>query len=179
MTDVPTSRVVVDKTGARVEIVPYVSSHFDGVVEMYRDFPNEHRSHGLPPVLEDELLAWLESLEADGRTFVALLDDEVVGHAAFTPLTATEPDFVVFVDPAYQNRGIGTALVYHVVRNVAAEGFDGAVSYVDRDNDSARHVYEKIGFEEIECDSLVVKMRLDLSEPTPEDEDDLDGLYDE
>lgn len=178
MTDVPASRVIVDEEGERVEIVPYFPSHLDRVVRMYGDYPTEHRSHGLPPVLEDELEAWIASLAKEGRSFVALLAGNVVGHAAYAPVTAVTPDFVVFVDPEYQDRGIGTALVYHVVRNIAAAGFQGAVSYVDRDNDSAVHVYEKIGFEDVEHDSLVVKMRLDLSESAPNGDGNLDELYD-
>ena len=176
MTDTPARRDLVDKRGDRVSIVPYDERHYDRVVEMYREYPTEHRSHGLPPVLEDELHEWLAELEARGRTFVGLLDDEVVGHAAYTPLDAPRPDFVVFVDPDYQGRGIGTELVDHVVQNIAAEGFDGAVSFVDRDNESAIHVYEKIGFEDVERDRLVVRMRLDLTEPESGDGHDF-GEY--
>lgn len=178
MTDVPRSRVLVDKEGERVEIVPCLPSHEDQVVRMYRNYPTEHRSHGLPPVLSDRLEAWLASLRDKGQMFVALLEDEVVGHAAYTPTTAEYPDFVVFVDPEYQNRGVGTALAYHVVQHIAAMGFEGAVSYVDHDNESATHVYETIGFEEVDRDPLIVKMRLDLSGSTPNASDSLDGLYD-
>jgi GNAT superfamily N-acetyltransferase len=178
MTNVPTSRTIEDKRGQRVDIVPYRPEHSEEVVEMYQNFPTEHRSHGLPPILEDELVAWLRSLEANGQAFIARSDGTVTGHAAYAPKSASEPDFVVFVAPAYQNRGIGTALLCHVVRNTAAENFDGIVSYVDRDNDSAIHVYEKCGFEETDREPLVVQMRLDLDDaaidalPTLDADDD-------
>lgn len=174
MTGSPASRTIVDKCDEQVEIVPYRPNHFEGLVDMYRDYPSEQRSHGLPPVLEDDLVEWVTSLDEEGRSFVALLDDRIVGHAAYTPLSSDTPDFVVFVDPAYQNRGIGTALLDHVVRNIAAEGFDGIVSYVDRDNESAIHVYEKIGFEDVKRDPLIVKMRIDFSDSEWATDDDVD-----
>lgn len=177
MKDVSASRAFVDKEGNQVKILPFLPRYREDLLEMYREYPTEHRSHGLPPVLEDDLAAWIESLDRDGRTFVALVDEQVVGHAAYTPVTAVTPDFVVFVDPEYQDRGIGTALLYHVVRNAAAEGFDGIVSYVDRDNDSAIHVYEKIGFEDVESDPLVVKMRLSFTDSSPAVPDSLEELY--
>lgn len=176
MRDAPTSRVLRDRAGRRVDIVPSLPRHFDGIVRMYSDYPTEHRSHGLPPVLEEDLEDWLTSLKREGRAFVALVDDDVVGHAAYAPVTADMPDFVVFVDPEYQGYGIGTALLDHVVQNAATEGFDGIESYVDRDNESAIHVYEKIGFEDIERDRLVAKMQLDFSD-FDSDPDDPDGLY--
>lgn len=177
MTGSSASRTFVDREGEQVMIVPLLPRYREDLLEMYRDYPTEHRSHGLPPVLEDDLTAWVESLDRNGRSFVVLVDDKVVGHAAYTPVTADTPDFVVFVDPEYQNRGIGTALLYHVVRNAAAEGFDGIVSYVDRDNDSAIHVYEKLSFEDVERDPLVVKMRLDFTDSSPAVPDSLEELH--
>lgn len=166
MTEVPTSRVIEDTEGERVHITPYRPTHLEETIEMYQHFPTEHRSHGLPPILEDELEAWIKSLEENGRAFIAQRENEVVGHAAYTPVTAERPDFVVFIAPDYQNRGIGTALLYHVVQNTAIEGFRGVESYVDRDNESAIHVYEKCGFREVDRDPLLVKMRLDHSDST-------------
>lgn len=179
MSDSPKRRVFVDTDGNRVEIVPAVTANFDGVVRMYQEYPTTHRSHGLPPVGDDELEAWLTSLENDGQGFVALLDDEVVGHAAYAPVTVDTPDFVVFVDPDYQNRGIGTALLYHVVQNAAVEGFESIESYVDRDNESAIHVYEKIGFEDVEREPLVVRMQLDLTDFSSDVAGNFDEIIDE
>ncbi len=64
----------------------------------------------------------VDKLRADGALLlsqVAVLDDRLVGHAAYTMLTITDGDRVHFmpglgpigVEPAYQGAGIGSALV--------------------------------------------------------------------
>lgn len=155
-----------DAEGEKIHIMPYRPPHLGETIEMYQDFPTEHRSHGLPPIMEDKLEAWVRTLEENGRAFVAQHGDEVVGHAAYTPITAKRPDFVVFIAPDYHDRGIGTALLYHVVQNTAIEGFEGVESYVDSDNERAIHVYEKCGFKEVDREPMIVKMKFDHSEST-------------
>ena len=67
--------------------------------------------------------------------FVAVLDGEIVGHIAFTPVTLhpTRPDLDVrglapmAVLPAYQRNGIGTALVEAGLDACRRDGADAVV----------------------------------------------------
>ena len=66
-----------------------------------------------------ELVKRLRADEALLLSHVALLNDEIVGHAAYSLLSVTDGDRVDYcpalgpigVDPPYQGRGIGSALV--------------------------------------------------------------------
>lgn len=169
MTGPPTERTLVDEQGERVWITPRVREYLDSLFEMYRTLPNEQRSLGLPPKKRSNRHAWLTRLVEDGRNFLGLIDDVVVGHVAYTPVSASKPDLVVFVNPDYQRRGIGTALVSHAFERATAEHIDGFVSYVERDNESAISLYRKLGFEELSLDRTTIKMGVELDSETVDD----------
>lgn len=165
------TRTFVDEEGERIRITPYFPDHRDSLVDMYRDYPREHRSQGLPPSRESDLETWLSRLLENGRNFVATVDDRVIGHAVYSPSTASEADYVIFLDPEYQNRGIGTVLIQHTIKHAASDGIDRIVSHVSHDNKGAIHVYEKIGFEQVSASRLNIKMGIDLGDLTPDDID--------
>lgn len=52
----------------------------------------------------------------------------------------------MWVDPARRGHGVGEALVKNVVDWAAASGFDTVNLWVVRDNDGARRLYERCGF---------------------------------
>lgn len=137
----------------------------DGVVAMYRDYPAEHRSMGIPPVHEARIREWLDGLAARGRNVVATLDGDVVGHAAYAPRDADVPEMLVYVDPAHHGRGLGTELTKHVLAYAAADGCDGVALDVSRDNPTAIHVYESLGFEPTDETPMEVEMRVDTDHP--------------
>ena len=53
----------------------------------------------------------------------------------------------VFVDENYRNKGLGTKLMEFVLELAKAEGVDSVELVVNSDNESAKRVYEKVGFE--------------------------------
>jgi ribosomal protein S18 acetylase RimI-like enzyme len=165
------TREFVDKEGEQVRITPYLPTHHDSLVDMYFDYPREHRSQGLPPAQEQELEGWLTRLIDNGRNFVATIDERVVGHAAYSPVGASAADYVIFIDPDYHNHGIGTVLIRHTIKHAASEGFDRIVSHVSHDNEGAIHLYEKIGFERVSSSRMNIAMGIDLREHTPDDFD--------
>jgi ribosomal protein S18 acetylase RimI-like enzyme len=179
MTKPPLSRVITDRTGQRLRITPQVHEYFDALVRMYRDFPTEKRSFGLPPRDVAEIEAWVRQLSERGRNFVAVTDGTVVGHVAYTPVSADQPDFIVFVDPDHQGRGIGTALNYHAIARARAEQIDGFTSYVERDNDEAIALYEKVGFETYSRNRTTIKMGMDLEADADDASDRLEDTFDD
>ncbi|WP_323675981.1 GNAT family N-acetyltransferase [Halorubellus sp. PRR65] len=137
----------------------------DDVVAMYRDYPAEHRSMGVPPVHDARIREWLDRLADRGRNVVATLDGDVVGHAAYAPLHADVPEMLVYVDPDHHGRGLGTELTKHVLAYAASDGCDGVALDVARDNPTAIGVYESLGFEPTDETPMEVEMAVDTDHP--------------
>lgn len=154
----------VDRQGELLLVEPYEPAHFQGIVSMYEDYPNEHRSMGIPPILTEQIEGWIDSLLESGTNFVARDGDRVVGHAAFAPESASEPELIVFVDPDYFERGIGSELCRHIVAHAAEAGREALVLDVESENERAIHVYRKLGFTIVEKMANDVRMRLPFDE---------------
>lgn len=155
----------VDKRGEAFLVEPLTAQHHDSLVTMYESYPATHRSLGLPPVGRSRIETWLERLVDDGANFVARDGDRIVGHAAYVPASSPEPEFVVFVDPAYHDRGLGSELCRHLVAYAADAGHEALVLDVDAANERAVYVYRRMGFEVIERSGDDLTMRLSFDEP--------------
>ncbi|MGY5882961.1 N-acetyltransferase family protein [Modestobacter lacusdianchii] len=81
----------------------------------------------------------------DDRLWVAELDGAVVGFLAF----ADEELTWMYVHPAHQGRGVGTALVGHLFAHAEAAGVD-RVELTVLDGNPARRLYERSGFTLVE-----------------------------
>ncbi|HEV7254273.1 MAG TPA: GNAT family N-acetyltransferase [Mesorhizobium sp.] len=100
-------------------------------------------------------------------TFLAFLDGEVAGSAACNLQIPTDPEVIrpeirrhgyiwsVYVDPRFQHRGIGRALVNRAVGHLREIGCHKAVLHA---SDAGIRLYEQAGF------SLATEMRLPLVE---------------
>lgn len=84
--------------------------------------------------------------------FFAVQNSEVVGFH-HTKIHTTHPSgltmgevYVIGVDPQVHSRGLGTALMIAGMRHLIDSGVDAIELYVESDNDSALHVYRKLGF---------------------------------
>ena len=155
----------VDKCGEPLVARPFRSEDLDGLVRMYRDYDPDLRSMGLPPARDDEVRSWLERLTERGKNFVALDGDDVIGHTAFAPTDADEPEFVVFVSSGYVDRGIGTELTRQTIAYAAEMERDALTLSVDKNNARAVVVYRHHGFEVTGAEPAHVEMRLSLADP--------------
>ena len=82
-------------------------------------------------------------------TWVAIVDDRPVGFAAVVARGEDEAELeMIAVDPAYQRRGIATALIEFVVDWARFEGFVRVAIGTGGDpgHEPARIAYEKAGF---------------------------------
>jgi RimJ/RimL family protein N-acetyltransferase len=155
----------VDRDGRAYLVEPATSDGIDDIVDMYRDYPIEHRSMGLPPRSEPRIREWLERLDDRGRNFAATHDGHVVGHAAYAPLDADVPELIVYVDPDYHGRGLGTELVTHVLADASANDCSGVALDVDRGNLAAIHVYRDLGFETVDETPTDYEMHVATDDP--------------
>lgn len=93
----------------------------------------------------------------DPDDFLVLDDTDRPGELAgfcwnkIHPATPDEPAlgeiYVIGVDPAQAGRGLGTPLVLAGLDHMAAKGLTVANLYVDADNEPARRLYDRLGFE--------------------------------
>ena len=140
----------VDREGTPWVIHPATDEDREALVAMYDDFAPDQAAQGLPPRRRSRITGWLDDVLAAGCNFVVSGEAGIVGHALYTPTDDEVPEFAVFVHQDYQGRGIGTEVSKHVVATAAVADREALTLIVDPDNRTARHLYEKLGFEIVE-----------------------------
>lgn len=156
-----------DREGVPLLVRPYRSEDRDELVSMYDEMDAYSRTMGLPPATVPQIGNWLDRLAENGWNLVAT-DDRVVGHVAVVPADADDPTFVIFVHPDYQNRGIGTELVKHVIAHAEDRDHDAVTLEVSKGNRRAITVYENVGFRVAERLQSELEMELPLADPVAE-----------
>lgn len=154
-----------DREGTALLVEPYGPDHWDALVEMYEGIDTHNRTLGLPPASNEQLEEWLDHLTSNGWNLVAVDSDDVIGHIAAVPVDDEEPQFVVFVHQAYQNRGIGTELIKHLIAHADDRGHKALTLTVATENQRAITVYDNIGFDVTERLPTEVAMRLSVDDP--------------
>ncbi|MGB9986811.1 N-acetyltransferase family protein [Salarchaeum japonicum] len=132
----------------------------DALVEMYVDFSQEDRAQGVPPVGEDRVRDWLDTLTGEGYNVVAWHDDRAVGHATLVPDGSGGYELAIFVHQDYQGAGIGTRLLRNLLGHGADQGVERVWLTVERWNRAAVALYEKVGFETVDTESFELEMAI-------------------
>lgn len=93
-----------------------------------RAFDGHPHSDGSEPAIIDRLRA----TEALTASLVAILDDQVIGHVAISPVEWDGGDGwyglgPVSVDPLHQGRGVGAALIRMALDDIRIGGASGCV----------------------------------------------------
>ncbi|WP_253738786.1 GNAT family N-acetyltransferase [Halohasta salina] len=140
----------VDKEGASWRLRSAREADADRLADMYADISTADRAQGLPPVDAHRRQEWVETLLEEGHNIVAEGPDQLVGHVAYTPVEADQPEVAVFVHPEFHNRGIGTELCNRIVAAAADAGREALELYVERRNRAAIAVYRRLGFEVVD-----------------------------
>jgi putative acetyltransferase len=128
-----------------VSLRPFLASDAARCAEMFRASVEELASEDYSA---DQCAAWaalagdagLAKRLADQLTLIALLDG---GPAGFASLKGADEIEMIYVDPAFARRGVGTALLDALVRLAAARGAQNLTSDV---SDTARPLFERLGF---------------------------------
>jgi len=146
------------------ETVDDEAAAVDALVAMYDDFDPSDRAQGVPPVGEDRVRDWLDTLlEQDGFDVVAWHDDEVAGHATLVPDDGETYELAIFVHQTYQGAGIGTRLIEALLGHAQANGAELVWLSVERWNRPAVALYEKVGFETASAESFEMEMAIRLN----------------
>jgi len=135
----------------------------DALVAMYDSFDPADRAQGVPPVGEQRVRDWLETLlEQDGFDVVAWHGDEVAGHATLVPDDGETYELAIFVHQSFQGAGIGTRLIEALLGHAQANGAELVWLSVERWNRPAVALYEKVGFETASAESFEMEMAIRL-----------------
>jgi RimJ/RimL family protein N-acetyltransferase len=158
----------VDKYGEPILVRPAEAGDSERLFTFYAEYPDAHRSMLLPPRDRAALDEWLDRLLDRGRSLLAVHGDRLVGHALYSPRDAEQSELLVFVDPEYHGRGIGTELCQQVIAYAAEDGHEAITLRVGRENRVAMRVYRRLGFRDIEEHPDNVEMRLDIDQSLTE-----------
>lgn len=149
-----------DQSGREIEF--RAVDEFEGevladTVEMYVEFDPTDRAQGIPPTGEERIRNWLETIAEHSVNVVARHGEDVIGHAVLVPDTddpdsiedvdGVEWELAIFVLQAYQQSGIGTKLLKHLLGHAIELGITHVWLTVERWNTPAIALYERVGFE--------------------------------
>lgn len=152
-------RTFEDADGREIEIRTIDESDEDALVEMYVAFDPEDRAQGIPPAGEARIREWLATLLGGDAINVATYHGEdVVGHALLVPDGEESYELAIFVLGAYQEAGIGTQLIEALLGQGQQAGVEYVWLTVERWNDAAIHLYQKVGFEPADRGSFEMEM---------------------
>jgi GNAT superfamily N-acetyltransferase len=130
---------------------------FDGVTdalgEMYEQMGPSDRSQGIPPRSESRRESWVGTLTDEGMNLIAWHGGVAVGHAVLMPMEDTRWELAIFVRSDYQQSHIGSNLLECLLGWAQEEGIETVWLSVERYNDVALSLYEKVGFEKLSGDS--------------------------
>lgn len=85
-------------------------------------------------------------VKEDARYYVAEADGQVVGGCGVLMIAGEGNITNVVIDKNYRNQGIGTKLLQYLIEDGRDNGLTAFTLEVRISNESAIHVYEKLGF---------------------------------
>ncbi|WP_436924773.1 N-acetyltransferase family protein [Halosimplex amylolyticum] len=152
-----------DGDGREIRIEGSGIDDFEALVEMYDAFDPADRAQGIPPVKEEAIRDWLDTLlSEESLNVVAVHDGAPIGHAILVPDREDSFELAVFVLGDYQSAGIGTKLLESLLGHGQAEGVEQVWLTVERWNEPAIALYEKLGFETSNAESFELEMSIRL-----------------
>ncbi len=156
-------RTISDAAGRQIEFRESHADDREALVGMYLDFDPADRAQGIPPGGEERIRNWLETVHAaDTLDVVAEHDGAVIAHGMLVPDGEGASEVALFVLGPYQGAGIGTALLETMLGLGQDRGLERVWLTVERWNEPALAVYEKVGFDPIDSGSFEIEMDLQL-----------------
>ncbi|WP_121741742.1 GNAT family N-acetyltransferase [Natronorubrum halophilum] len=165
---------VEDREGRSIEITASddFADTFEDVVDMYVQFDPTDRAQGIPPTGEERIRNWLETIADESVNVVTRHGQDVIGHAVLVPDTddpsalednsEVEWELAIFVLQDYQRAGIGTKLLEHLLGHASDIGIERVWLTVERWNNPAIALYERVGFASTGTESFEQEMAIRL-----------------
>ncbi|MFB6114448.1 MAG: N-acetyltransferase family protein [Halodesulfurarchaeum sp.] len=157
--------VVEDDEGREIHIEAYEGQR-DELVAMYVEFEPSDRAQGIPPVGEERIRTWLDTLTGeDCYNVIATHDGRAIGHATLVGDGDGSYELAIFVLQTYQDAGIGSELLERLLGYGERQGVECVWLTVERWNRPAINLYEKVGFETTDAQSFEHEMSIRLNPP--------------
>jgi RimJ/RimL family protein N-acetyltransferase len=105
-------------------------------------------------------MRWVRNLLDKGENFLAWRDSRVIGHVSILPdYQKKDGEFLIFVDRAHRNRGVGRALTDLALKRARELGLTSIWLTVEIYNFRAIHLYKQCEFRfcgQEECERKMV-----------------------
>jgi putative acetyltransferase len=143
------------KNGKKVVFRPEQPSDTEMLWKMFSTLSKENVSNLLPPFTRERVDGWTRNIDYNEvLAIVAVTEEEneqrIIGSASlkFNPQEALkhEAELGLSVHDDYQNMGIGTALLHHILYVARMKKLSKVWLHVSTANDRAVYVYTKVGF---------------------------------
>jgi putative acetyltransferase len=142
------------KNGKKVLFRPEHSSDTEMLWEMFSTLSKESASNLLPPFTRERIESWTRNINYDEvLAIVAVIEENgqrIIASASlkFNPQEALrhKAELGITVHDDYQNMGIGTALLNHLIGVAGMKKLGKVWLHVSTANNRAIHVYKKAGF---------------------------------
>lgn len=138
---------VTDKRNDPLEIRGCSEADLVHLLRMYAAFSPKPASQGLPPQEPEACRRWVEGLLKHGQNFLAWREERVIGHVCVIPdHEKRDGEFLIFVDRAYRNRGVGKRLTDLALQRARDLGLLTVWLTVEIYNFRAINLYKKCEF---------------------------------
>jgi ribosomal protein S18 acetylase RimI-like enzyme len=154
-----TSIYLKDKRDDPLEIRTCTGEDLSRLLEMYETFSPKPASQGLPPQDPEACMRWVRNLLDKGENFLAWREGRVIGHVSIMPdYEKKDGEFLIFVDRAHRNRGVGRALTDLALERARELGLTSIWLTVEIYNFRAIHLYKQCEFRTCGKDDCERKM---------------------
>jgi putative acetyltransferase len=148
-------RVLTAKNGKRLKFRPEQSGDTEMLWKMFSTLSKESVSNLLPPFTRERVESWTNNINYNEvLAIVAIIEEKseqrIIGDASlkFNSEEAVKhkAELGIAVHDDYQNIGIGTALLQHLINIAKMKNLSKVWLQVSTDNDRAIYLYKKVGF---------------------------------
>jgi RimJ/RimL family protein N-acetyltransferase len=141
------------KNGKKVVFRPEQSTDMEMLWEMFSTLSKESASNLLPPFTRELIEGWTSNINYDEVLAIVVVTEDgkrIIGSTTlrFNPREAIrhKAEFGITVHDDYQNMGIGTALLNHMIDVARMKKLHKVWLHVSTANDRAIQLYKKAGF---------------------------------
>ncbi|MCW4024843.1 MAG: GNAT family N-acetyltransferase [Candidatus Bathyarchaeota archaeon] len=142
------------KNGAKIHFRPEVASDTEMLWEMFSTLSEQTVSFLIPPLSRERIAGWTSNINYNAILPIMGLpqgEDRIIASATlqFNSMEALQHKgcLAITVHDDYQNIGIGTALLQHLIGVAKSRGLKKVWLTVNVDNERALNLYRKLGFE--------------------------------
>jgi len=142
--------------GQQVLLRPELSTDTEMLWEMFSSLSDSTLNNYVLPFTRERIESWTKNIDYDKNlTILALIKEEgkhrIIGSASLSfnsvETLRHKADLGITVHDDYQNMGLGTTMIKHLLDIARKKGLKKVYLLVNTDNSRAIHTYEKCGFQ--------------------------------